>query len=517
MRDARAALLGALAALPLALALRGFTVDDALIAARYASHLAAAEGYRFNARGAVTDGVTPLGFPFLLAPFAARGPLAALAAAKVMGGAAWILAASLLGVAIARAAATERASRGEPHPFADFRAEDRGEPASAVRSRAPLSALIILAASAPLGAFSVAGMETGLVIALSALAVALRALGFGRSGAACAGIAAGLRPELTPLSLVVAAAPSPPSPPSPPLPEAKPAPRAPRPASLATGPALARITLAMLPPLAVVAARLAIFGRPAPLAVLAKPASIELGARYALACFLLTGPVALLAPLALRRASGFARGLALAVGAHFIAIALAGGDWMPLSRLAAPALPAVALAAAHLAAVASLRATAARLALALAGEIFQLARVGPSAAAVSAERLAVIDALRPELASARVVAAVDIGWLGAATPATIVDLAGLTDPAIAALPGSHTSKAIPATLLDARAVDTLVVLLREGEPVLVPWTRSFFARRVELRIAAIPGIDVAFAPVAEAKTAHLDYLVLRRVPPPAPP
>ena len=69
---------GALAALVPAALLRGFTVDDALITARYAAHLARGLGYRFNAAGAVTDGVTPLGFPYLLAPFARGGPLAAI-------------------------------------------------------------------------------------------------------------------------------------------------------------------------------------------------------------------------------------------------------------------------------------------------------------------------------------------------------------------------------------------------------------------------------------------------------
>src|ERR1700734_754220 len=86
-------LAGALAALVPALFLRGFTVDDALIPARYAAHLARGLGYRFNAEGPVTDGVTPLGFPFLLAPFARGGPLAALAAAKAIGLATWVLAA----------------------------------------------------------------------------------------------------------------------------------------------------------------------------------------------------------------------------------------------------------------------------------------------------------------------------------------------------------------------------------------------------------------------------------------
>ena len=52
-----AALLGFGAALPLALALYGYTVDDALITARMASHLASGVGYRFNPGGPVVDRV----------------------------------------------------------------------------------------------------------------------------------------------------------------------------------------------------------------------------------------------------------------------------------------------------------------------------------------------------------------------------------------------------------------------------------------------------------------------------
>src|SRR6185503_7507383 len=51
--------LGVLAAAPALFLLRGFTVDDALIPARYAAHLAQGLGYRFNAQGPSTDGVTP--------------------------------------------------------------------------------------------------------------------------------------------------------------------------------------------------------------------------------------------------------------------------------------------------------------------------------------------------------------------------------------------------------------------------------------------------------------------------
>jgi len=461
------AALGAAAALLPALALRGFTVDDALISARYAAHLARGLGYRFNAFGASTDGVTPLGWPLVLAPFAGSGPLAALLAAKILGVIAWTIAASVLAVAIDRVPG----------------------------KRARYAALLLLAASAPLGAWSVAGMETGLVIALAALAASTGRLGHARASATLAGLSAALRPEMIPWAAVIAAAPPPAGSPA--------AARPPWDRAL-------RLALALLPPLAVALTRLAVFGRPAPLSVLAKPSDSLLGARYALACFLLTGPLALLAPLAWRRLDGYARVLLLSIGVHFTAIAVAGGDWMPLSRLVAPILPAVILVAAEIAAVADLRATALRIALALAGELFQLLKVGPVAAHVGEARVQLIEALRTPLAGALVVAALDIGWLGAATDATIVDLAGLTDPAIAVLPGGHTSKAIPAAMLDARGVDTIVLLLSEGELLRSPWTASQFARVVEMRIARIPGLEEEFQVEAESAMPHLRYVVLKR-------
>ncbi|WP_438036751.1 hypothetical protein [Sorangium sp. So ce204] len=472
-RSLLVALAGALSALIPALALSGFTVDDALITARYAHHLALGLGYRFNAAGPVTDGVTPLGWAFVLAPFAAGGPLAALAAAKALGALAWTLAAGVLALAIDRASA-------RPIRFA---------------------ALALVPASAPLAAWSVAGMETGVVAALGALAVALPTLGGALGGAACAGAAAALRPELLPFALVVALA-------------AQAAPRRdagggapPRPAWAR---ALAALALAGLPFVAVAVARLAIFGRAAPLAALAKAPDAALGARYALACFLLTGPLALIAPGAWRALPAWPRGLLAAVAVHFLAVAAAGGDWMPLSRLVVPALPAVVLAAAHVASVAGARATALRLALALAGELFVMVRVGPTAARVGSDRLRVVEELRGALAGAEVVAALDVGWLGAATGATLVDLAGVTDPAIAALPGGHTTKRIPGALLDARRVDALVLLLAGGEALASPWPASRFARGVEQRVARLPGAGDAFAPVAVSGVPHLRYVVLRR-------
>jgi hypothetical protein len=130
--------------------------------------------------------------------------------------------------------------------------------------------------------------------------------------------------------------------------------------------------------------------------------------------------------------------------------------------------------------------------------------------------LHLIEELRAPLADAKVIAALDIGWLGAATDATIVDLAGLTDPAIAVLPGGHTSKAIPASMLDARHVDTLVLQVKEGEAQREPWTTSYFARVVELRIARIPGMEEQFHIKAESTVPHLHYLVLTRIETPSP-
>jgi hypothetical protein len=458
---------GVIAALVPALLLRGFTVDDALIPARYATHLARGLGYRFNAGGAVTDGVTPLGFPLLLAPFAKDGPLAALAAAKGMGVIAWTLAAGVLAVAVLRAGT----------------------------SRLRFAVLAMLACSAPLAAWSVAGLETGLAAALGALAVGLPELGSPRAGALAAGLVAALRPEALPWAVVIGAAPPPHG------------------SAASLGSRVARLALAGGPFVAVALTRLAIFGRVVPLSVLAKPSDLEHGAPYALVCFLLTGPLAIVAPVAWLRLDGWGRGLVASVFVYFAAVGAAGGDWMPLSRLVVPVLPTVLLAAAHIADVARPSVAATRLVIALAADLLQLVKSHPDdVAAVGERRRAVIDAARPLLEGAKVTAALDVGWLGAATDATIVDLAGLTDPAIAVLPGGHTSKEVPRRILDARGADGLVLLVKEGEPVATPWTETFFGRIVELRIASIPGVGDAFAVRGEATAPHLRYLVLRRSP-----
>ncbi|MBW2453394.1 MAG: hypothetical protein JRI68_02735 [Deltaproteobacteria bacterium] len=463
-RTVGVALLGMGCALPAAIYLWSFMVDDALISARYAANIASGLGYRFNAGGPSTDGVTPLGWAWLLAPFGAGGTLAAFHAAKVIGLLSWLCGAAAVALAV-----------------------DRMEV-----GRAKWAGLSLLVCSAPLGAWAVAGMETGLVLGLCALAVSARVVGRELPSGIAAGLVAALRPECAPWALVLAL-----SPPVTALPANE------------RGKARWRQLALVVAPVALVAAiRLVAFGRLTPLALLAKTPDPTLGGRYALACLLLTGPLALVAWCGL---PPWIRGLQLATVAHFLAIAIAGGDWMPLSRLAVPALPGVVVAASYVVGRARPAIAWPRLALALAGVLFVLVKIGPVAAAVGGKRMAVMDQLREPLASSQVVAALDVGWVGAVCAADIVDLAGVTDPAVAVLAGGHTSKRVPHNLLLARNVDTLVLLLAKSQPLADPWTRSWFGRLVELDVAQMPAMAQEFEPIAQSEGA-LRYVVLRRKP-----
>src|SRR5690606_30329815 len=314
-RDARrwGALAFGLAAALGAASAWGFTVDDALISGRVAQHLAAGLGPRFNADGPVTDAVTPLGWAHALAPVARDGAWQAVTRASVAGALVWGLAAAWLGRRCAEACRGWR-----------------------------LAALaLVLATCLPLGAWAVSGMETAIVMALGVAALAPN-----RWGAACAGLAAAWRPELLPWALVLAFG------------QAL-ARRAPRPER-----ALA-LLLAALPALAVAVTRQAAFGHPAPLAVFAKPSDAEHGLRYAVGAALLSGPpYLLLARRSWRALPPPQRAITAALAAHLIVLAGVGGDWMPLWRLAMPALPGVLLVGAHL--LAASRAGALRLLPALA-------------------------------------------------------------------------------------------------------------------------------------------------------
>jgi hypothetical protein len=450
--------LGVLAALPSLIYLRGFTVDDALIPARYAAHIADGAGYRFNRGGPSTDGVTPLGFPYLLAPFAGHDPLGALAAARGAGALAWLMAAGALGAAIARIS-------GSPRRYAS---------------------LLLVLFSAPLGAWAWGGLETGIVVALSTAAAVLPASRSPLAGAAL-GASAWLRPEMMPYAAVLGVA-----------------------RVRAAESRSARVVTACLvaaPWLVVAAVRWLVWGRPAPLAVLAKPSDLAHGVAYVLPAIVFTGaPLAALGPIAWWKLGGWPRVLVAGSFVHLATVLVAGGDWMPLARLVCPVLPPLTLATAHL--LSSPRGgpmAAVRLSIGCAAQIILFAMRGPAAARVLTDRLTLIDAARPALAGAQKVATLDVGWVGTATDAEIVDLAGATDPEIAALPGGHTSKAVSGAFVTGTSVDRLVFQLdeRSSDGSLV------FARATEARLFADPLVARAYRTTWKSPSAlPVHYVVL---------
>jgi hypothetical protein len=427
-----------------------FTVDDALISVRYARHLASGAGWRFNAGGASTDGVTPLPWPVVLAPLAHAGALTVLARAKALGLGVSLVAGAALGVGIGRV------------------------------ERAPLWArmgtLAVVGLCIPLAAHSVSGMETAIATSL-ATAAALAETPI--VAAALAGAATAFRPEMAPWACVLAGG-----------------------LALARRDHMARawlpVAVALAPFVACAILRLVVWGQPVPLAVEAKPSSLAIGCWYAaMATAATLTPCLVLAPLALAREPR-ALTLVMAAVAHLAALVVVGGDWMPGARLMVPIAPSLAYAGALLAAQARPLATAARTILALGLGVAEVAIVTPAGRTVGVARAALVDEARPVLAGATRIAAIDIGWLGAATEADIVDLAGVTDPVIAALPGGHTSKHVDAALLLSYRPDALLLYVPPGLPdgALASWREATFNGAVETRLAHDDTIARRFTPSA---------------------
>jgi hypothetical protein len=450
------------AALPMA-SLWGFTVDDALISARVAHQLATGHGYRFNPAGPIVDAVTPLGWAPLLAGFARSGPEAALNAAKWLGGASWLVAASWLGTRFARF----------------------GGRALVVGASGLLFGL-------PIAAWAVSGMETGLVTALATFA-----LDGGVAGWIALGVAAGLRPELAPWAATLAACETLSSAGSPPQ-------RVRR--------TLGALCFALGPFLLVALLRERLFGVAYPLAALAKPADLGSGLRYALGALVFSGPAyLLLGGRAWRAVSPRARWISLSALLHLVVIVLVGGDWMPFYRLLVPILPGIVLVGAELAQRSSWTASVVRLIPTVIVALMLAFTLGPSARRVTAQRGSLIRGARPLLRGAQRVAALDVGWVGVATAAPIVDLAGVTDPNVARLPGGHTSKRLPVGFLEDRQIDALVLLAQA--PDLSEWPELHFARAVEDRVVHLASAE-RFEPVGVLPLVGTSqaYVVARRRP-----
>ncbi|HVU01903.1 MAG TPA: hypothetical protein VHE30_09130 [Polyangiaceae bacterium] len=432
-REVVGAALGAVAlALPMAF-LWGFSVDDAFITARVAAHVASGVGHRFNSGGPVVDAVTPLAFPYLIAPFSGGDVLRAYLFTKWLGAASGLASAALLGAWLSR------------------------------RSRSALVVLVPLALSTPLAAWCVSGMETGLVVLLCTLSLVGTPF-----GALAAGLAASLRPELVPWAVASVA-----------LSTFDPAPERRRPAM--------RAALALGPAVLVALVRTLAFGSPVPLAFHAKPSDAAHGLFYVAGALLWTGAPWLVVAPGIRSLPSRERGLLAAFAVHCLALVACGGDWMSLFRLFVPILPSLFLVGGRLVADSSWPASAVRVGMATVVSAVLLASKGPVARGVEARRFEFIRDARPALSGATRIAALDVGWVGVASPAAIVDLAGVTDASVARLPGGHTSKHIPERFLEHRGADAVVLLLAPGASVsgtsMGEVSPGSWARAVEARAA----------------------------------
>jgi hypothetical protein len=409
----------------------GFTVDDALVTARVAWRIANGLGYRFNASGPVVDAVTPLGWVYVLAPFAKISPLGALFAARCMGAALWVAAAMWCGYLLGR--------EGRRLNFA-----------------------VPLLMAAPLGAWASAGMETGLVVALCTVA-----LGESWAATLAAGVAAALRPELLPFCAILGI-------------------RQGLCGVNRVGSATLRVGFMFGLFSCVAFIRHIVFGRVLPLAALAKPSDFEHGVRYAMGALFFLGPTWPWIGPGWKRLETKARWFAIAVAIHFLTLIIVGGDWMPLWRLALPAMPAAFWVSNCLWALRrnSLANTVWGM-LAIAIVAYVGLKVGAPGRHVMHARLELIREAAPLLKGAKLVAGLDVGWLGVATRNDIMDLAGITDPRIALIPGGHTTKRIQNSWFDSLRPDALVLLLASGEPLASSWWESQFARGVENRVSAL--------------------------------
>ena len=394
-----------------------YTVDDAFVLARYARRIAGGLGYTMR-EGPPTDGLTgPVGVivPALASSFGGDP----LLAAKIVGAASSLVGAAVI---VARAASVSRAMGW-------------------------ITAATIVACGW-IAIWSVAGLETGIATCLFCVVGAEVFVAEGearaRRGASTLILLAvipWLRPELT-----IAAA------------------------GLALwahlqGDDRARGWIGGVAlgvgVLSVALFRLALFGSPLPMSVLAKPAELTHGLSYAARSTIVLG--ALLWPLGVaiaRRLPG-----AWIVLAHVIAVVFAGGDWMPGLRLIVPILPFVALVIAEPLAELLSRRRGVGLALLAVGLIVPavLSGLGIARARSSAEYRARSDIAQTLREVGGPVALVDVGAF-AYPDLDVIDLGGITDPEVARSDGGHLDKRVSETWLRARSPRALLLHSRVPSP-----------------------------------------------------
>ena len=118
------------------------------------------------------------------------------------------------------------------------------------------------------------------------------------------------------------------------------------------------------------------------------------------------------------------------------------------------------------------------------------------------------------LAGAIAAMAARIGWPSAVSEATIVDLAGVTDPDVATLPGGHTSKRIDPAFLVGKAPDVALFYTDLVPDTLAAVTYMDFPRVVEARLARSDLFNAHYAPASFLPLGQkgAGYVVYRRLP-----
>jgi hypothetical protein len=424
-----------------------YTVDDAFIVTRYAVRLAQGRGYTFN-DGAPTDGVTsPLWLA--LAVFAEWTGIGAMTGQKMAGMAA--TGAAMLWV------------------LRDAMTRSQG-------TRFAVATGALLITSAPAISWAVAGLETGLAM-LMASVLAIEATRGGQRPGFRAGAALflipWLRPELVPFAWVLGL-------------------------WCVRRDGAARVgSSALLGLLTVAAFRLSFFGHVVPMTAAAKPALIGHGLGY-MRDSLSSLPALLMALVALfglRERRVLCLGWALAV--HGLAVVLAGGDWMPASRLFVPVIPCVAVLAGRGLGRFSLRhphlgaaAWTALLAVRAVGAALDLSRARHAGELQTAHVPELVAQLP---ADTQALAALDVGLLSRLFPGRVVDLGGLTEPAIAYATGRHLDKRIDGRWLLAQRIDALVLHSSATPRVDAEGRLRWFAGYpVERRVLALGWVQSEF-------------------------
>lgn len=316
------------------------------------------------------------------------------------------------------------------------------------RSRAPMAVTAVLLSQASFVAWAVAGLETG--AATLAVTIAAMSRSEHARGAAVAALA-WLRPELAAFALVSLVA---------------------RPSRVAWG-------WALLGASSVLGFRLLTFGDVVPLAFHAKSGTMADGLSYVGLGVLFTTGIGGVWLAARSRP----RGVRVALIAHVLAVAIAGGDWMPGWRLLVPVMPLYAWLVAEGFAVERTASRArsrwgwaALCAATVTPAVVLSAQVGGWREAGLARAQSAAFARR--VGALRSVALVDVGWLVWESDVDVVDLGGLTDPTIARARGGHLGKQVDVAYLSAR--DPEVILLHSEAPPEVDDDRDL------VRLAGFP-------------------------------